>query len=96
MVIGVVLIVGVLAVLVVPILLLRNLGQSQLRLEDELHDPSVRTVAYHVPAGRDPVELMTVARLAGYRGIEDSSGTLLIACPNPDDPDNVRRLLDNA
>ena len=39
---------------------------------------------------------MTVARLAGYRGIEERSGSLLTACPNPEDPDKVRRLLDAA
>lgn len=96
MVIGVVLILGVLAVVLVPVLFLRSVGKDQQQLEDELHHPSVRTVSYAVPPGRDPVELMTVARLAGYRGIEETSGRLLIACPNPDDPEKVRRLLDSA
>ena len=96
MLIGLVVIAGVLAVTLVPLMILRGFGRDLKVVEDDLHDPSVRTVSYAVPPGRDPAELMAVVARAGYRAIEEHPGLLLIACPGPDDPDKVRRLLDVA
>ncbi|WP_395657522.1 hypothetical protein [Nocardioides sp.] len=84
---------GILVVTVFVVLVLRDWGQGVSRTEAELHEPGARTVAFDVPPGRDPAELMAVLSHAGYRAIEENPGRLLVACPQVDDPVKVRMLL---
>lgn len=95
-VVAVLMVVGIVLATVVVLVVIRGFGQDVKRLEDELHDPAVRTVLYEVPAGRDPVDLMVAVKQAGYRGIEEHPGLLRIECPQSSDPEKVRRLLDSA
>ncbi|GAW51337.1 MULTISPECIES: hypothetical protein [unclassified Nocardioides] len=87
---------GIVLATVAVVALLRGWGRGVSRTEAELHDPAVRTLAYAVPPGRDPAELLAALAVAGYRAIEERPDRLLIACPQPDDPEKVRLLLDPA
>lgn len=95
-VVAVLMVVGIVLATVAVLTVLRSFGQDVNRLEDELHEPGVRTLKYPVPPGRDPVDLMVAVKRAGYRGIEERPGLLLVECPHEDDAAKVRALLDSA
>ena len=95
-VVAVLMVAGIVGATLVVFGVIRSFGKDVQHLEEELHDPSVRTVLYEVPAGRDPVDLMVAAKRAGYRGIEEHPGLLRIECPRTGDPEKVKRLLDSA
>ena len=84
---------GIVAVTVIVVVAMRSWGKDVERTEAELHEPGTRTVAYDVPPGRDPAELMAALTHAGYRAVEEHPGRLLIACPQDDDPAKVKTLL---
>ncbi|MCB0896401.1 MAG: hypothetical protein H6529_07690 [Nocardioides sp.] len=84
---------GILIATVFVVAILRSWGKDVEQTEAELHEPGARTVAFEVPPGRDPAELMAVLTHAGYRAIEEHPGRLLVACPQVDDPVKVRMLL---
>lgn len=86
-------VVGILVVTALVVVALRNWGKDVERTETELHEPGARTLAFDVPPGRDPAELMATLTHAGYRAIEENPGRLLIACPQADDPAKIRMLL---
>lgn len=95
-VIAVMVIAGVVLATVWVTLLLRDWGRSVARTESELREPGTRTITYDVPVGRDPVDYATALHRSGYTVVSDGPGRLLIGCPRADDPERVRRLLEQA
>ena len=53
---------GILIATVFVVAILRSWGKDVEQTEAELHEPGARTVAFEVPPGRDPAELMAVLR----------------------------------
>ncbi|MFC7495905.1 MULTISPECIES: hypothetical protein [unclassified Nocardioides] len=93
---AVMVVVGIVAATVFVVVFLREWGQSVARTEAELHQPGARTISYAVPPGRDPADFAAVLHQRGYLVVEEEPGRLLIGCPQVDDPEKVRQLLEQA
>ena len=78
---------GILAAILLSRLVPR--GRRRVELEDELSRPGAPTLDYVVPAGQDPVVLLTALSSAGYPAVTDpeDSDLMHIACPSGRDRD---------
>jgi type II secretory pathway pseudopilin PulG len=87
--------IGVAALSVVVALAMRTVVREEQRTEDRLHAPGAHTVAYAVPNGQDPVDLMAALRGAGIVSCVDTRGgteRILVECAESD-RDRVRDIL---
>lgn len=81
------LLIGVVAVGLMLMLALRKWTVAEMRLEDRLRSPGTPTVSYVVPAGQDPVVVMTALAREGFVSvpeIHDGTESLLVECAEAD------------
>jgi hypothetical protein len=85
------LVVGLLAVLVVVLLVMRNFSREEGRLDTELHAPGARTLRYAVPDGQDPAVLVAALSHGGFRSVADlEGGTEVLLVENLHEGDRAR------
>jgi hypothetical protein len=76
--------VGIGVISMVALVLIRSASLDHEATRTRLHEVSADTLAYDVPNGQDPVELILALSKAGYTAIEELGGgrrQLLVACP---------------
>lgn len=71
------------------------------RVDAELHSDRVPTLAYEVPVGQDPAEILAALHQAGYAATSDATSphqTVLIGCPGGIEGERaqVRSLIESA
>jgi hypothetical protein len=89
--------VGLVVVMVVANIALRNWVSRQAGTEARLLSPETHTVGYVVPDGQDPAVLMAAVTRAGFEAIVDTSGRaerVLVACADSD-RNRVRAVLED-
>jgi len=82
--VAVVIVVGVGAVTFAGLWLARTSSLEYAEVRERLHRPNAELLAYDVPNGEDPAEVLTALHRAGYSSVEElagGTGRVLVECP---------------
>jgi hypothetical protein len=89
--------VGLLVLAVLVLVLARSGSQEYDATRRQLHEHPADTLAYDVPNGQDPADVIVALTHAGYTAVEDSTAhRVLVWCPHgrPVDRPRVRSVIE--
>ena len=82
---------GLLALSILVLVLLRSASLDYEDTRSRLLQPGAETLAYDVPDGQDPAEVIVALNRAGYTAVEDGDAyRVLVRCPHGRDNDRAR------
>ncbi len=74
---------GLTALSILVLLLLRSASRDHEDTRARLLQPGAETLAYDIPDGQDPAEVIVALNRAGYKALEDGDAyQVLVQCPH--------------
>ena len=90
---------GLMALSILALVLLRSASLDHEDTRARLLQPGAETLAYDVPDGQDPAEVIVALNRAGYKALEDGDAyQVLVQCPHGrgNDRPRVRSAIEQA